>query len=47
MDSRGVTILQNELGVHTEIDLSTFPDGVYFLKIYTEDSLWLERVVKL
>ena len=47
MDCRGGDILQMELETQTDVDLSSYPEGVYFLKIYSERFQWLERVVKL
>ena len=47
IDCRGKMILKTDLNTKTTIDLSAYPGSVYFFKIYSEDSLWLERVVKL
>ena len=46
-DGSGRKMLQTEVNQGGEIDLSSFPAGLYIVMIQTKEMTWTERVVKL
>lgn len=43
----GQTLLQQPFQTQTEIDLTAYPAGVYFIKIQSENGFWTGRILKL
>ena len=46
-DFSGKRIFSQKLNAETEIDLSTYADGLYILQIQTGTQLWIENFVKM
>ncbi len=45
-DYSGKSILKQNLEKETEINLTSFSSGIYFLLIQTNESVWIEKLVK-
>jgi Secretion system C-terminal sorting domain/Putative metal-binding motif len=45
-ESTGKAIRIGHFEKETELDLSALPQGIYFLSLRTDESLWVKRVVK-
>ena len=45
-DYSGKSILKQQLENETDLDLKDFSSGIYFLLIQSEESVWMEKLVK-
>ena len=45
-DYSGKSILKQQLEKETDMDLSNFSSGIYFLLIQTDELVWMEKLVK-